>query len=126
MVQITLTGHSRQLLPARRAKPDTGFVLGAAGAADSALSGNLAVLRSAIDLYAAEHGGAYPTLAKIEEQLTLYSNYTGADTQAARDATHPYGPYLRSVPPLPVGADKGKTSFVANYTAGNRKHLANR
>jgi len=92
---------------------------GSAGAADSALSGNLAVLRNAIDLYSAEHGGSYPALASFSDLLTKYSNAAGTETAASRDATHPYGPYLRAVPPLPVGADKGKTSVVATYTAGN-------
>jgi general secretion pathway protein G len=91
---------------------------GAAGAADSALSGNLAVLRNAIDLYAAEHTGAYPKLATISDQLTKYSDHAGA-TSDTKDADHPYGPYVRAIPPLPVGADKGKTSFVGAYTAGN-------
>src|SRR5919112_1210242 len=34
---------------------------GTAGAADSALSGNLNVLRNAIELYATEHGGKFPS-----------------------------------------------------------------
>ena len=37
---------------------------GAKGATDSALKGDLTALRSAIDLYAAEHGGSFPTVAK--------------------------------------------------------------
>jgi prepilin-type N-terminal cleavage/methylation domain-containing protein len=40
---------------------------GSRGANDSAVSGNLAVLRNAIDLYAAEHGGDYPTLVKVKD-----------------------------------------------------------
>jgi general secretion pathway protein G len=91
---------------------------GAAGASDSALCGNLAVLRNAIDLYAAEHNGTYPVLATLGDQLTKYSDAAGA-TADTKDPNHPYGPYVRAIPPLPVGADKGKTSFVASYTAGN-------
>ena len=85
---------------------------GSAGAADSALSGDLAVLRNAIDLYAAEHGGTYPTAAKIAEQLTTYTDASGNDNPT-RTSTYIYGPYLRSVPPLPVGANKGQTGIAA-------------
>jgi len=86
---------------------------GTAGAADSALAGNLAVLRNAIDLFAAEHGGKFPTLANIEQQLTMYTDDSNtSDPVATKDSTHIYGPYLRKIPPLPVGANKGKTTFT--------------
>lgn len=84
---------------------------GSAGAADSALSANLAVMRNAIDLFAAEHNGDLPTLAAIANQLTKYSDASGA-AQDGRDDTHIYGPYLRKVPPVPVGPEKGKTGFT--------------
>lgn len=84
---------------------------GATGAADSALTANLAVLRNAIDLYSTEHQGTYPTAADIVDQLTTYTDISG-DAQAAKDATHIYGPYLRSIPPLPVGAEKGSTGIT--------------
>ena len=83
---------------------------GTAGAADSALSGNLAVLRNAIDLYASEHSGKFPTLAKIDVQLTNYTDASGAD--GARDATHIYVPYVRKIPPAPVGPAKDMTGFT--------------
>ena len=85
---------------------------GSAGAADSALRGNLAVLRNAIDLYATEHNGTFPAAATIANQLTMYTDAVGA-TSAARDATHIYGPYLRKIPPLPVGAKKGQIGIAA-------------
>jgi len=85
---------------------------GAAGASDSALSGDLAVLRNAIDLYAAEHGGTYPTAADIVAQLTTYTDASGNDN-ATKTTTYIYGPYLRTVPALPVGAKKGKTGIAA-------------
>ncbi len=84
---------------------------GSKGANDSAVSGDLAVLRNAIDLYATEHGGAFPTAANINEQLTMYTDASGAT--GSKDATHIYGPYLRSVPPLPVGANKGQSKIAA-------------
>jgi len=84
---------------------------GSAGASDSALSGDLSVLRSAIDLYATEHGGTYPTVDDIVDQLTLYTNAAGA-TRSTPNTTFIYGPYLRKVPPLPVGARKGTTGIA--------------
>ena len=47
---------------------------GAKGASDAALRGDLAVIRSAIDLYAAEHNGDFPTVGKFLEQLTTYTD----------------------------------------------------
>src|SRR5688572_23524823 len=93
---------------------------GTAGAGDSALSGNLNVLRNAIELYTTEHNGALPT-ASIENQLTMYSNDAGA-TQATKDVASGfiYGPYLRKVPPISVGSLKSDATKNAKIqTAAN-------
>jgi len=92
---------------------------GSAGAADSALAGDLAVLRSAIDLFAAEHDGKYPTLAKIADQLTQYTDGTiTSATGTVRDSTHPYGPYVRAIPSIPVGPNKGAATFTGTAPPG--------
>jgi len=86
---------------------------GTAGAADSALESDLAILRNAIDLFAAEHGGNHPTAAKFVEQLTQYTDDKHTtDPVATKDTDHIYGPYLREIPTLPVGANKGKTTIT--------------
>lgn len=85
---------------------------GATGANDSALSGNLAVLRKAIDLYQAEHDGNFPAAATIVAQLTTYTDSSGA-AQATKDATHIFGPYLRVIPPLSVGTTRKGQSGIA-------------
>lgn len=85
---------------------------GAAGAADSALSQNLSVIRTALDLYATEHGGTYPSQANIVAQLTTYTDVVGA-TSATMTGNFIYGPYLRAVPKLPVGAKKGQSGIAA-------------
>ncbi len=105
---------------------------GSRGAGDSALKANLAVLRNAIDLYAAEHQGTYPTLISITDQLTKSSNDSGA-TGGTKAAGYIYGPYLRKVPPLPVGANKGNTGISSAdgigvgwiYTASTGEITAN-
>jgi len=84
---------------------------GAAGTADAALSGNLVAMQEAIDRYSVEHGGAYPTAANVTNQLIQYSNSSGA-TQSTRDTSYFYGPYLRAIPPLPVGARIGQTGIA--------------
>ena len=90
---------------------------GSAGARDSALLGNLAALRAAIDMFAAEHPGILPTKDNIAAQLTQYSDAAG-NAQPAKDAAHVYGPYLRHIPPLPVGARKGATGIADLDAAG--------
>jgi prepilin-type N-terminal cleavage/methylation domain-containing protein len=90
---------------------------GARGASDSALTGDLATLRNAVDLYAAEHLGAYPTVADCNNQLTKYTD-AGGNVNASKTTTYVYGPYMRSIPPLPVGAKKGSTKIAAADAAG--------
>lgn len=75
---------------------------GAAGASDSAVSGNLAVLRNAIDLYSTEHAGTFPSVATLEALLTQYSDAAGTSS-TTKTATAIYGPYVRKIPTLPVG-----------------------
>lgn len=84
---------------------------GAAGASDSSLAGNLAVLRNALDLYSTEHNGSYPAVATFDAQMTTYTDASGG-TATTKDSTHIYGPYLRKLPPLPVGAYKGSTTVI--------------
>ncbi len=85
---------------------------GAEGAAEGALDGDLAVMRNAVDLYAAEHLGAFPAVATFVAQMTTYSDASGG-TSATKTATHIYGPYLRKLPPMPLGAHKGDAGVVA-------------
>ena len=90
---------------------------GTAGASDSALAGDLAVMRNGIDMYAVEHNGAFPAVATFVDQLTLYTDAAG-DTDATQDATHIYGPYIRKVTPLPVGAKRNSTGVAATDSSG--------
>ncbi len=85
---------------------------GSRGAGDSALRSNLALLRNAIDLYSAEHTGSFPEADKFADQLTQFTDASGT-TSATRTTSCVYGPYLRNIPPLTVGASKGKTSVAA-------------
>lgn len=90
---------------------------GSAGAADSSLSANLAVLRNAIELFQVEHQGIFPAADKIADQLTKYTNAAG-DVSATKTSDYIYGPYLRAIPPVPVGAKKGATGFGSVDGAG--------
>ncbi len=85
---------------------------GSAGAADSALSGNLTVLRNAIDLFNTEHVGLFPTATDIAAQLTTYTNDAGA-ANASKTSVYVFGPYIRAIPTLPVGAKKGSSGIAA-------------
>ncbi len=83
---------------------------GSEGASESALIGDLAVMRRPIDMYTAEHVGDFPTSpAAFEDQMTIFSNLAGA-TNVTKGGGFIYGPYLRGLPPLPVGVRKGETA----------------
>lgn len=90
---------------------------GAEGAKDSALITNLSTLRNAIDLYTTEHEGLRPATANIVAQLTAYTDINGG-MSATKTGAYIYGPYIRSIPPLPVGANRGKTGIAAADGAG--------
>lgn len=88
---------------------------GATGAAESSLTANLTTLRNGLDLFAGEHADLYPALDKVEAALTGYSDAAAATYATSKDAATGviFGPYIRSIPALPVGAKRGKTNFVA-------------
>jgi len=86
---------------------------GSRGASESALKANLSLMRNGIDLYSAEHNGDYPAVGTFSNQLTMFTDSAGG-TSASKDSTHIYGPYLRSIPPLSVGAKKGKNGVSAD------------
>lgn len=85
---------------------------GAQGAVESRLRSDLAVLRSAINLYAAEHNGKFPDDATFAAQLTGYTDIDGA-TNATKTGAFIYGPYIGAIPALSVGTNKGKSAVAA-------------
>jgi general secretion pathway protein G len=93
---------------------------GSAGAADSAVSQDLSTIRAALELYQTEHGGTYPSSTSATtfvNQLTEYTDASG-NAQAAKDATHIYGPYLKTIPSLPVGTNKGLNTVTTTGPVG--------
>lgn len=84
---------------------------GAAGAAETQVSGSLAVMRNALELYQREHGGKYPAAEKFEAQMTQYTSFSG-EPRVARDEVHCFGPYLRKVPALSVGGAEFRNSTL--------------
>jgi len=93
---------------------------GTTGAADSALVSDLATLRNAVDLYAAEHAGSFPTKANFVDQLTKLTKADGTvDTGTGKGGGFIYGPYIRKIPALPVGTNKGNAGITDTLgTAG--------
>jgi general secretion pathway protein G len=93
---------------------------GSAGAADSAVAQDLSTFRAAIELFQTEHGGIYPSAtstATLVSQLTQYTDSSG-NAQLTQDSTHIYGPYLKAIPALPVGTNKGLNTVTTTGPAG--------
>ncbi len=86
---------------------------GSSGANEASLSANLATIRHAIHLYAAEHNNTFPGPdgPGFTNQLTMFTDKDG-NTSATRDQTHIYGPYLVSVPRCPVGENTGSADIL--------------
>lgn len=71
-------------------------------AAEVALAGDMAVWRNALDLYQRDHNGSYPKdSSTLAGQLTQYTDASG-DVSPFKDGRHIFGPYMRSIPALPV------------------------
>ncbi|MEM1356150.1 MAG: prepilin-type N-terminal cleavage/methylation domain-containing protein [Planctomycetota bacterium] len=93
------------------------FSRGADGATASALAHDLAVMNKALDIYATEHGGQYPDPDYIESQLTKQT-YDDGDTPHDPPLEMIYGPYLREIPPVPVGPMKGASGIDTRHADG--------
>ena len=91
------------------------------GAGDSATIQDLSVMRSATDLYNTEHPQmpltSSTTAANLLSALTLYSDVNG-NTSATKTNTCIYGPYLKSIPNLPVGTNKNLNTLTTTGPAG--------
>jgi general secretion pathway protein G len=89
------------------------------------LVGHLRSLREALDAYAADHAGHYPAgdPARIAQQLTQYTDLSGSP-HPTRTAGYPLGPYLREIPPLPVGA-QDRTPTITLIAAAKAAWLYN-
>jgi type II secretory pathway pseudopilin PulG len=85
---------------------------GSSAAAESALRADLSAMHKAIEIYAAEHDGSFPSVGAIAAQLTMFTDSAGA-TSATASSTHVFGPYLRAIPPQPIGTRKGNTGIAA-------------
>lgn len=85
------------------------------------LANCLAVLRSAIEEYAADHEGRYPgtnpdrtagTPELFVAQLTKFSSAAGVVSDI-RNAAHPFGPYIHhGIPAVPLGKHQGSWSVA--------------
>ena len=78
-----------------------------------ALRANFMLLNKALEFYAADHGGQYPTEDDVEAQLTLYSNFAGDRFSLKFDEGGGtiYGPYVLKIPAVTFGPHTGETGI---------------
>jgi general secretion pathway protein G len=85
----------------------------------SSLASTVQTLRSQISLYKLQHHDTAPAQATFWDQLTLYSDDAG-NTQATKDATYKFGPYVQTIPVNSMVSDANKdvvTAVTATPTA---------
>jgi len=78
----------------------------------SSLQSTVQTLRSQISLYKLQHHDTTPALATFWDKLTQYTDDTG-DAQAAKDATHIFGPYVQTIPNNGMVPDANKEVVAA-------------
>lgn len=88
-----------------------------ATAGEAAVNANLAIVRQAIDRYAAEHHGAFPgtSAARTVSQLTMYSDASG-EVSATRGGEYVFGPYLQAIPVNPLWTKPGADRIYIDLT----------
>lgn len=83
---------------------------GSQGSIEAALARDVQVMQKAIDLYAADHNGAFPNPDMIADQLTQYTDASGSMSKS-KSGPNTFGPYLRKVPAVPSGPNKGGSNI---------------
>jgi len=104
------------------------FTSASAEARISNLATNLQTMRSQLLLYKTQHIETFPGSASdatlFGTQMTQYTDANGG-VSATPDTSHPFGPYLQTVPPNPISGvntvtvvNSGSTAFAAPTTDG--------
>jgi hypothetical protein len=75
------------------------------------LSAMTKMLQHQIEVYAADHG-RFPSARSIDQQLTQYTSREGF-VSPGRGEQYPFGPYLYTIPPVPVGYRAGQRGIAA-------------
>jgi hypothetical protein len=77
------------------------------------LTGQIRMLHAAVDEYAAEHGGRFPEgdPDTVRLQLTTWSDFLGHPSPT-RTPRQRLGPYLREIPPVPIGPSRGESTLA--------------
>jgi general secretion pathway protein G len=97
---------------------------GSARADDCSVSQDLALLRNAVDMYQSDHLGKFPAatgFVGVPQLLVEYSDAAGRRISTTKDISPAqiiYGPYLRSIPAVSAGANKGADGIAVSTTAG--------
>ncbi len=91
---------------------------GAAGATSSRLRADLATMRSALELYYVEHNNTYPAVADFANALVNQYSDVDGNLNASKTGVFIYGPYLKEIPTIQVGARKGSNGVAAADAAG--------
>jgi prepilin-type N-terminal cleavage/methylation domain-containing protein len=97
------------------------------GSTEAALQSDLKHLRHAIELYAVEHRDEWPALRGAGDGVgphtgeafrrhIIWSTNENHEAVETRDAAHPLGPYLRAIPPLPLGSNAGNRNVATTNT----------
>lgn len=90
---------------------------GGQGTAEAAMARDTQVMQKALDLYAADHNGAFPPAATVTHQLTQYSDAKGV-VSSTRTPPYEFGPYLRKIPAVAAGPHKGSTGIATEPAPG--------
>ena len=85
-------------------------------AKESSMKFNLHTMPHSDPAYQFDHNGNAPTSADFEKQMTLNSDASGATVTTA-DATHPFGPYIGTLPTNSFNGKKGVTTCTGKPAA---------
>lgn len=91
---------------------------GAAGATSSRLKSDLATMRSGLELYYAEHNNTYPAVADFANAMVTQFTDVEGNLNATKTGVFIYGPYLKEIPTIQVGAQRGNNGVAAADAAG--------
>ena len=105
------------------------FTSAAGESRENSLKMDLHRIRMQIEIYYAQHGSVYPTLANFADQMTLSSNIAG-NTAPIGTPGFPLGPYIQTIPANPEStldtvSDGAVGSTVWYYDQTTGTFLAN-